>query len=239
MRLLAVLISVVWLCCQPVQAQVRNYDEMIAAGELKVAVYKDFAPYSFEDAGQPRGVDVELAQALAKGDRSELAVQGRWSAPALAGVSPALAAALEANKTASQPATTGNTAAAGSLWAALLGGLIGGLILNLMPCVFPVLAIKVIGFARHGSNRRAHRLAGLSYTAGVVLSFVALGGLLLALRAAGEQLGWGFQLQSPAVVAESRYSSRTITSKVPAESSKKILLPASLLNRLMLMNSSS
>ena len=66
MRLLAVLISAVWLCCQPVQAQVRNYDEMIAAGELKVAVYKDFAPYSFEDAGQPRGVDVELAQALAK-----------------------------------------------------------------------------------------------------------------------------------------------------------------------------
>lgn len=66
MRLLAVLIGAVWLCCQSVQAQVRNYDEMIAAGELKVAVYKDFAPYSFEDAGQPRGVDVELAQALAK-----------------------------------------------------------------------------------------------------------------------------------------------------------------------------
>ena len=66
MRLLAVLISALWLCCQPVQAQVRNYDEMIAAGELKVAVYKDFAPYSFERAGKPQGVDVELAEALAK-----------------------------------------------------------------------------------------------------------------------------------------------------------------------------
>ena len=66
MRLLAVLISAVLLCCQIAQAQVRTYDQMIAAGELKVAVYKDFAPYSFEDAGQPRGVDVELAQALAK-----------------------------------------------------------------------------------------------------------------------------------------------------------------------------
>ncbi|QCY12677.1 transporter substrate-binding domain-containing protein [Pseudomonas sp. MPC6] len=66
MRLLAVLISAVLLCCQVAQAQVRTYDEMISAGELKVAVYKDFAPYSFEDAGQPRGVDVELAQALAK-----------------------------------------------------------------------------------------------------------------------------------------------------------------------------
>ncbi|MDP9658077.1 UNVERIFIED_ORG: ABC-type amino acid transport substrate-binding protein [Pseudomonas putida] len=66
MRLFAVLISTLWLCCQAAQAQVRNYDEMIAAGELKVAVYKDFAPYSFERAGKPQGVDVELAEALAK-----------------------------------------------------------------------------------------------------------------------------------------------------------------------------
>ena len=82
-------------------------------------------------------------------------------------------------------------------WARLLGGLI----LNLMPCVFPVLAIKVVGFTRHADDRRGHRISGLAYTAGVVVSFVALGALMLALRAAGEQLGWGFQLQSPAVVA--------------------------------------
>jgi ABC-type amino acid transport substrate-binding protein len=61
-----VLFSGLLLCCAVAQAQVRNYDAMIAAGELKVAVYKDFAPYSFQDHGQPRGVDVELAQALAK-----------------------------------------------------------------------------------------------------------------------------------------------------------------------------
>src|SRR5258708_22030157 len=84
---------------------------------------------------------------------------------------------------------------------ALLGGLVGGLILNLMPCVFPVLAIKILGFARHGQDRRAQRLGGLAYTAGVVLSFLAPGGLLLALRAACEQLVWGFQLHSPALVA--------------------------------------
>ncbi len=83
----------------------------------------------------------------------------------------------------------------------LLGALIGGLILNLMPCVFPVLAIKVLAFAKHADDRAAHRRSGLAYTAGVVVSFLALGGLLLALRAAGEQLGWSFQLQSPAVVA--------------------------------------
>jgi len=66
MRLFAAVLSVLMLCCQVAQAQVRSYDQMIADGELKVAVYKDFAPYSFEDGGTPRGVDVELAQALAK-----------------------------------------------------------------------------------------------------------------------------------------------------------------------------
>ena len=88
-----------------------------------------------------------------------------------------------------------------SLWVALFGALLGGMILNLMPCVFPVLAIKVVGFARHSSNQQRQRVGGLAYSAGVVLSFVALGALMLALRSAGEQLGWGFQLQSPAVVA--------------------------------------
>jgi len=83
---------------------------------------------------------------------------------------------------------------------ALLGAFLGGLILNLMPCVLPVLAIKLLGFAQHSRAHRAHRLAGMAYTAGVVLSFLALGAGVLALRAAGEQLGWGFQLQSPVVV---------------------------------------
>ncbi len=68
-----------------------------------------------------------------------------------------------------------------------------------MPCVFPVLALKVLGFAQHaGDAARSAGRSGLAYTAGVVLSFLALAGLLLALRAGGEQLGWGFQLQSPA-----------------------------------------
>ena len=66
MRLFAYVLGLALLCCQTAQAQVRSYDQMIAAGELKVAVYKDFAPYSFEDGATPRGVDVELAEALAK-----------------------------------------------------------------------------------------------------------------------------------------------------------------------------
>jgi thiol:disulfide interchange protein len=84
---------------------------------------------------------------------------------------------------------------------ALIGAFVGGLILNLMPCVLPVLAIKLLGFAQHSHAHRAHRIAGMAYTAGVVLSFLALGAGVLALRAAGEQLGWGFQLQSPVVVS--------------------------------------
>ena len=76
----------------------------------------------------------------------------------------------------------------------------GGLILNLMPCVLPVLSIKVLGFAQHHDSRATMRREGLAYGAGVLVTFIALALLLLALRAAGEELGWGFQLQSPIFV---------------------------------------
>lgn len=126
-------------------------------------------------------------------------IQGQWTPAARAELSPALAAALAASSATPPAAVATPTTTTWLL--ALLGGLVGGMLLNLMPCVFPILALKVVGFARHGQAQRTQRLAGAAYTAGVVLSFLALGGLLLALRAAGEQLGWGFQLQSPAVVA--------------------------------------
>ncbi|PWB17228.1 thioredoxin family protein [Comamonas sp. JNW] len=132
------------------------------------------------------------------GWRTVAPLSGQWQAAAVAQVSPELAAALAKNAQASAPAAP---ASSGSLWLALLGALIGGLILNLMPCVFPILALKVLGFTAHGSQLREQRHAGLAYTAGVVLSFLALGALLLALRSAGQQLGWGFQLQSPLVIA--------------------------------------
>ncbi|HEX5683955.1 MAG TPA: thioredoxin family protein [Ideonella sp.] len=79
--------------------------------------------------------------------------------------------------------------------------MLGGMLLNLMPCVFPVLSLKVLGFAQAGQSRRSLAAGGLSYTVGVVVSFMLLAGVLLALRAGGEQLGWGFQLQSPPFVA--------------------------------------
>jgi thiol:disulfide interchange protein DsbD len=129
-------------------------------------------------------------------------VSGTWPAlTAPATVSPALQAALDRNAQ-SQAAVARSDSGWGTWGLALAAAVLGGLILNLMPCVLPVLAIKVLGFAQHARhNRASQRLQGLAYTLGVVLSFLALGGLMLGLRASGEQLGWGFQLQSPAVVA--------------------------------------
>jgi len=102
----------------------------------------------------------------------------------------------------SQPSTLNSQPAApGSLLATLLLAFIGGIILNLMPCVFPVLAIKILGFVNQSGNDRKKITAhGLVFALGVLLSFWALAGALLVLRAGGSQLGWGFQLQSPAFV---------------------------------------
>lgn len=152
-------------------------------------------PLSLQRSQSPAVLPIVLALGH-EGWRAEAKVVGTWPAvAAAAGVSPALESALRSNT--APPAPTSSI----TLAAALLGALVGGLILNLMPCVFPILAIKVVGFARHADDVRAHRIAGLAYSAGVVLSFALLGAAMLALRAAGEQLGWGFQLQSPGVVA--------------------------------------
>ena len=84
---------------------------------------------------------------------------------------------------------------------ALLFAFVGGAILNLMPCVFPVLGIKVMGFVEHAQGEPNRlRQQGVTFLVGVVLSFWILAGLLTALRAAGESIGWGFQLQSPVFV---------------------------------------
>jgi thiol:disulfide interchange protein DsbD len=82
---------------------------------------------------------------------------------------------------------------------ALFSALIGGVILNLMPCVFPVLSIKALSLINHTdpSSRIKH---GWSYTAGTLFTFVAIASLLLAIRNAGQSIGWGFQLQEPAVI---------------------------------------
>jgi len=107
------------------------------------------------------------------------------NAPAPGSVSGAQPAALSP-----QPAATS------SLAATLFFAFLGGLILNLMPCVFPVLGIKVLGFVNQSGSDRGKVIAhGLVFTLGVLLSFWVLVALLLALRVGGESIGWGFQLQ--------------------------------------------
>ena len=89
---------------------------------------------------------------------------------------------------------------------AAMFALLGGVILNLMPCVFPVLSIKVLSLINHAAQSPEQlRRHGLVYTAGVLATFVLLAGALLALRAGGAEIGWGFQLQSPITVAVLAY----------------------------------
>ncbi|MFE9085292.1 protein-disulfide reductase DsbD family protein [Brevundimonas sp. NPDC003935] len=97
-------------------------------------------------------------------------------------------------------ASASSTAPVAFLQAALFA-LLGGLILNLMPCVFPILAMKAAALSRSAHEPAEARRDGLAFLAGVLATFLILAGVLLALRAGGQALGWGFQLQSPGVVA--------------------------------------
>ena len=112
-------------------------------------------------------------------------------------------ALVDTDASAATPETLGGRANLG--WAtALLLAFVGGMVLNLMPCVFPVLSIKLLSLVKHSGDgppaAAALRTHALAYSAGVVMSFLALAALLLALRAAGSAIGWGFQLQEPGVV---------------------------------------
>lgn len=116
----------------------------------------------------------------------QLAGQGAFGVSARPGVSRAML----------PPARTETLGLIGAVALALLGGLI----LNLMPCVLPILSMKALAIAQSGESDRDMRRDGVFYFAGVLASFAAIAGVLLALKASGAALGWGFQLQSPYVV---------------------------------------
>lgn len=84
---------------------------------------------------------------------------------------------------------------------AMLAAFVGGIILNFMPCVFPVISLKALGILRHQGDTKSARTEGLGFLLGVIFTMLALAGVLLALRAGGTAVGWGFQLQSPLVIA--------------------------------------
>ncbi len=129
----------------------------------------------------------------------ESQISGRWKTSGriiTAAPGPALAIGV-----ADAPRAGAKSGAPMTLMAALISAFIGGLILNLMPCVFPVISIKALGFARHAHDKSAIRRQGWLYSAGVLATFMALTIALLALKAGGAQIGWGFQLQSPWLIA--------------------------------------
>jgi thiol:disulfide interchange protein DsbD len=132
-----------------------------------------FSPEGWSESGEPKAVSI---------DNNPLNAPPEQDAPIA---------------TASIPAPNDTP----GLGIALAFAFIGGLILNLMPCVFPVLSIKILGFVQQsGEDSAKVRIHGVLFAVGVLVSFWALAGLLFALRAGGEQLGWGFQLQSPVFV---------------------------------------
>lgn len=115
--------------------------------------------------------------------------------------------AITAQSTATSATTSPASAPATvNLWNTLLLALLGGIVLNLMPCVFPVLSLKALGIAQKAQqSTREARMHGLAFTAGVLASFAAVVGVLLVLRGLGQQVGWGFHLQSPAFVLVMAY----------------------------------
>ncbi len=176
----------------PLPATVALPDPHVFVEQRDVVSYA--AVQSFSRVGDLLVAEIPLTQAvvqptsiggiLALGDGNGLRFGG------VAGVVPAAGDPLK-------PAADGMP----SLWLALVGALLGGLILNVMPCVFPILSLKAMALVRAGGEERQARRDALAYTGGVVIACLALGAVVLALRAGGEQVGWAFQLQEPGVVA--------------------------------------
>lgn len=122
---------------------------------------------------------------------------GAWRISAAPGPAPQGARGLGEAEPAPAAGALGPTGGMG--WArAMLFAFLGGVILNLMPCVFPILSMKAASLAGAAGRPEGARREGLAFLAGVLASFLILAGALLALRAGGEAVGWGFQLQSPA-----------------------------------------
>ena len=157
------------------------------------------SPENDEAPAGPLGGVLELTETAGDGD---VTIAVSFDAQ------PGAAGSVAAGGAAGSGGSTGLSAGIAGLsygWA--LGfAFLGGIILNLMPCVFPVLALKALSFAKMSQSSFSHRAAhGLAYTAGVVTLFVLLAALFLGLRSAGAAIGWGFQLQNPYVVAGLAY----------------------------------
>ena len=165
-----------------------------ADGTLQLSMKLGYQP--------PTSGPIEGVLVLKQGSgATELTVPMSISAPLTLAGGAAVAAPRFAKSAAS-----GTTPPTQSFFSLVLLAVAGGLILNLMPCVFPVLSIKAIGLVEQAKKSPgAVRIKGLVFALGVIASMLTLAGVLLALRAGGQQIGWGFQLQSPLFVTLMAY----------------------------------
>jgi thiol:disulfide interchange protein DsbD len=184
----------------------------LEAGKMRIQIPDTKTETAYFYAEEAGWIDVDAPQELTrKGDSVILAVQLLEEEP-LAGITGVLETDGVFRQVVLEAAVTKPVLAGGRMnWEAkllsmgLVGWVVlaflGGVILNIMPCVLPVLSLKVFSLLKHAGQTRSQALAyGLAYTLGVVLSFVALASLLFILRGLGERIGWGFQLQNPAFV---------------------------------------
>lgn len=186
----------------------------LAGGDVGAAYFYPFEAGRIDHAavqtGQrgPDGLTLRLTPGRQAGEGAVSGVlatdRGAWEITAEPGPPLAGATGQGSLKPLPEGAAKGTkTAAPGGLGLLHVLGLalLGGLVLNLMPCVFPVLAMKAAALSAAAHDPARARRDGLAFLAGVLVSFLALAGALLALRAAGQAVGWGFQLQSPGVTA--------------------------------------
>lgn len=150
-------------------------------------------------------IDYAAPQTVSR-DRDTLVIETKAAASATSGDVAGVLATGDGSGLAlsARPGTVAAPGAGGGIIATALiafaGAVLGGLLLNVMPCVFPILSLKALGLARSGESATHARREALAYTAGVLLVCVGLGAGLLALRAAGSNAGWAFQLQDPRVI---------------------------------------
>ena len=159
------------------------------------------APQVIEEVGTATFLEVQLLEPLSKdGIKGVLKMGARaWEVELMPQVKASVTEAgnLQVETVEGWEARLLNTGLGGWLVLAFLGGLI----LNIMPCVLPVLSLKVFSLLKHAGQTRRDSIAyGFAYTLGVVMSFVALAAILFILRGLGERVGWGFQLQNPGFV---------------------------------------
>ncbi|KQY36001.1 thiol:disulfide interchange protein [Caulobacter sp. Root487D2Y] len=148
------------------------------------------------------GYDFTQAEAKPTELAGVLALNGAaYEITATPGTIPAEAGGLGAPPAAPAKAAGSAQGASLGLPLAVAFAFLGGLVLNLMPCVFPILSMKAASLTTHAHHAGKARVQGLAFLAGVVVTFLLLAGLLIAVRAGGAAVGWGFQLQSPVVVA--------------------------------------